>query len=805
MSRTILAMALLALAGARVRADAPPKVFSHPERIRYDGRCLTIDDRDILIFSGTFHYFRCPKALWRDRFAKIKAAGFNAIETYVPWNWSERAMPSSLEDFSGVDLSDFKEWLHMAQDEFGFYTIIRPGPYICAEWDGGGFPRWLLTKMPPAARMPSGQANDVQGAAGADAVPGAGAAQARLAREVWLRSDEPGFVAWSEHWLRAVCPVIAQAQITRRPPGHGGVILVQIENEYDFYKNVPGDQKTRYLRALYETAVAGGIEVPIFTCWTKQARGSSDPELSQVFDAFNSYPRFAIDATAKRAQQLASEQPDAPVMISELQGGWFSAVGGKLSEDQPGINAAQLNADTLLAIQSGATILNYYVLFGGTNFGLWPGRGDTATYDYDAPIREPGGMGEKYLAAEAIGRMLQVHGPALARSSAVPCQAEIANPDVTVAARAARGGDLYIFFRNSSRTQAARGLATVWPGAGGVLGTPRDDLRIAYELPPFGMKVFYLPAGENDPAKGQWLPRPVAGPARPDHLPGPVRPTAAESRPDAPPSDWVGVGPGQRLPELGVYDARPIVYSTSLRLDGPAAPDASLRLGAYPGDKLVLSVNGRVLPLGTGRSARVGSLLRAGDNSLRLLYLQEGQANFGDPIQDEAGLRGAVLEQAGGSTALGPWRLARSIGGEAEGWPSLGPGKLAGWSALSLDSSRPIPHEGTVENAPSGPSDAPTTWYRVRFELPSLEPGVWVPWGAGVDAAGDGEIWLNGHSLGRYWQAGPQRKFYMPECWLRFGPGRENVLTLRLSPVGRGVALRAVELAPYADQAELRR
>ena len=117
--------------------------FPHPERIRYDGHCLQIEGKDTFIYSATFHYFRTPPELWRDRFQTIKEAGFNTVETYVPWNWHEREMPAGFDDFSKVDLSELEAWLKMAQDEFGFYTIVRPGPFICAEWAGGGYPRWL--------------------------------------------------------------------------------------------------------------------------------------------------------------------------------------------------------------------------------------------------------------------------------------------------------------------------------------------------------------------------------------------------------------------------------------------------------------------------------------------------------------------------------------------------------------------------------------------------------------------------------------------------------------------------------------
>ena len=117
-------------------------------RIKYDQQCFTINGKDTFVFSGAFHYFRCPKDLWAERFTKMKAAGLNTVETYVAWNWNEPLPPANPDDFSKVNLSDLNDWLEMAIDQFGFNVIIRPGPYICAEWDGGGYPQWLITKKP---------------------------------------------------------------------------------------------------------------------------------------------------------------------------------------------------------------------------------------------------------------------------------------------------------------------------------------------------------------------------------------------------------------------------------------------------------------------------------------------------------------------------------------------------------------------------------------------------------------------------------------------------------------------------------
>jgi hypothetical protein len=709
-----------------------------------------------------------------------------------------------LDDFSQVDLTDLKDWLRMAHDEFGLYTIVRPGPYICAEWDGGGFPRWLLTKE-PAGYDRGPQLSGPRRVSGQPGASGQGNPPPRRGppRKTWLRSDDPTFLAWCRHWYEAVVPVIAAEQITRKPKGHAGVILFQIENEYDFDRNIPDAQRAPDLRALYEAAVKGGIDVPIFTCWTRQARDSSDPELSQVFDAFNAYPRLEIDQTAMAIAAVQTQQPDAPVMISELQGGWFSSVGRPLSEDQPGLTAEQINAHTLLAIEKGATVLNYYVIFGGTNFGLWAGRGVTSTYDYAAPISEAGGVGAKYLAVAAIGRMIRDHGAALARSRPLACQAETGSADVSISARRSRGdGATYLFVRNHSVGDARKGTAVVWLDQGA-------EMQIDYDLGPMGFRILRIAASETDARRGEWLPESVAPPKRPDHLPVPVRPAEAQVCADPGPADPVSVSAGALLPDLGVFDARTVVYGISISLTPEQAATADvLRCETLAGDAIAAEVNGHVVMAGKPGEAEVGPWLKPGPNTIRILYVQAGQANIGAGVEDFSGLRSAALGSRSpdfqASVSLGDWTLDRDWTGVISGWPELGPGEKPGWKTIPLDSQRPVARKGALDETPIGPADALAEWYRVAFKLPAPVAGEWIPWRALVDAAGDGLVYLNGHCLGRYWEQGPQREFYLPECWLRFGDGAANVLTFSLNPMKKGVALRAVEVSPYGDQAEMR-
>jgi len=390
-------------ADAILRADAsptPPADFPQPHFIRYDSHCFTVNDRDTFLFGACFHYPRCPRELWHDRLLKLKAAGFNVIETYVFWNYHEPVEGQ-------VDLSEFEEFVKLV-GSMGFYLIARPGPYVCAEWDSGGFPRWVIKRQFP------------------------------------LRSNAPESIQTSQHWYSVVLPVIARHQVTHSGP----IILMQVENEYDYWK-LPDDQKRAYVKALAQMAWQGGIDVPLITCWTKQVRDRQDPDFSRIVDTSNFYPRWNITReTVPALAKLRSEQPDAPMGVTELQGGWFSEFGGKLSVDQQGVNGAQLNMLSKTVIEQGVTFFNYYMGFGGTNFD-WAAKRLTTTYDYAAPLREPGGLWEKYYAARGIGASLRLLGRVIARAELLPDAAKSANPQVSVTLRA-HGKSGVVFIRENA-------------------------------------------------------------------------------------------------------------------------------------------------------------------------------------------------------------------------------------------------------------------------------------------------------------------------------------------------------------------
>jgi Glycosyl hydrolases family 35/Beta-galactosidase, domain 2 len=363
------------------------EMFSNPHFIHYDSHCFTLRDKDTFIYSAAFHYPRCPQSLWRDRLIKLQAAGYNTIETYVFWNYHEPAE-------GRADLSEFEAFIQLVK-EMGFWMIARPGPYVCAEWDAGGFPHWVVAKKFP------------------------------------LRSNDPESVRTSQHWYSLVLPVIERYQITHSGP----IIMVQLENEYDFWQETPDAGKLAYIRALAETAWNQGIDVPLITCWTKQARENSDPVMARIMDTCNFYPRWNIlKEVPPKLQELRREETSTPLGITELQGGWFSEIAGKLSVDQEGVTGAQYNLLAKTAIAQGVTTFSTYMAFGGTNFD-WAAKNLTTTYDYAAPVREPGGLWEKFYAARGIGATLATLGDVLTRAQRSEGGVTCTNPNVTVTAR----------------------------------------------------------------------------------------------------------------------------------------------------------------------------------------------------------------------------------------------------------------------------------------------------------------------------------------------------------------------------------
>ena len=323
--------------------------------VTYDDRSFMIDGQRIWLVSGAIHYFRTPHQLWADRLLKAKRAGLNCIETYLAWNFHEPR--EGHWQMSGDH--DVVEFVRLAE-ELGLYVILRPGPYICAEWDFGGLPAWLTTK--------SGMA---------------------------YRTSNAAYTHYFDKYFRQVLPRLAELQVTRG----GNIILVQNENEY-MMTTMP--DRSNYLEFISQLLRRSGFEIPIVTC-----NCFSDPPVPDAVDCVNTYGDVVTHLKVMRARQ-----PSAPLMVTEYWDGWFDQWGGKHA-----VKDAREVARKALEILGCGAQFNYYMWHGGTNFGFWGSRlvgGEdwyqTTSYDYDAPLAEGGGLTPKYYRTKLVNMLAQHMG-----------------------------------------------------------------------------------------------------------------------------------------------------------------------------------------------------------------------------------------------------------------------------------------------------------------------------------------------------------------------------------------------------------
>lgn len=321
-------------------------------RVRFAEKAVWIDGRPVQLLSGAIHYFRVHPAYWRDRLQKAAQCGLNCVETYLCWNLHE---PREGEfDFSGM--LDFAAFIRAAQ-EAGLWVIVRPGPYICAEWDNGGLPAWLMLK------------------------PG-----------IRFRRSDPVFLPPLKKFLARVVPVLRELQYDNGGP----VIAVQIENEYGSYGH-----DREYLAALRDFYRSGGLTVPLFTA-DGGSRNYLANGLLEGTPAALTFGSRALDAF----HDLRQFRPDDPLFCVEFWGGWFDNWG-----DPHHARPAAEVADELDDILTAGGSINFYMFHGGTNFGFTAGANgrpgdrytpDTTSYDYDSPLTEWGAATEKYFAIQSV-------------------------------------------------------------------------------------------------------------------------------------------------------------------------------------------------------------------------------------------------------------------------------------------------------------------------------------------------------------------------------------------------------------------
>ncbi len=793
--------------------------------IGYNARAFTVNGEPEIFLSASIHYFRVPHELWADRIAKAKRGGMNTIETYVAWNFHEKE-PGQFEFDGDKDLGAFIDECHRQ----GMYVIVRPGPYICAEWDYGGFPAWLQT------------------------IPG-----------IAFRTMNPPYLEAVDRFFDALIPIIEARQWTKGGP----VVLVQVENEYENLTWTRGkemlvdDDYQHYVR---DGLLRRGIDVPLLSC---AGYCSGTVEGVNSHNPGDLIPKHRLT------------HPDKPVFSTEFWTAWYDAWG----QPHHTRSADDVAYASLRCFAEGACGYNYYVYHGGTNFGYTPMYIQTTSYDYDAQISETGRLTDKWRACKRVALFAQsfkhilLHGTHRREVKATEglrvtetatkergAIVWVDNPDKEKAVTGSvfpaiqevtlKPRSLFAYVHDAPIGHTPAGYLSGYAGLvksdahvlyAHVLPDPHDGVRVTVYGEPGETREVVLWSG-NERSRGMDItftdePQVYTSGlsqiiALPTHLAGrtfiefqneniPVLFGPNDVRDVTEEEATVEVAPGKATT---VWSLRPDGRIMEINVEAtplPAPPTLNPWQTRYETDVTLPTFDdfnwqeiddvseGNMIPLGVGSNPygwyratihiedETDAQLHFAACSDRLTLFVNGERIGSSPIPPEdrrqdwtatfdlrlqAGENTLTVLADGLGLIKGDWQIGKGQEHEKKG--IYGPVTLTpSGSCYLMDVKRwrfqPLLQgereewwsQGILASAPSmeNISRPPIKWHQTTFTLDAV-PGTETPLLIRLDGLGKGVLWLNGRNLGRYWQpVGPQRDYYLPEPWLRAG---ENVLTL---------------------------
>ena len=307
-------------------------------------KTFLLDGKPFLIKAAEMHYTRIPAEYWDHRIQMCKALGMNTICIYAFWNIHEQKEGEF--DFKGQN--DIAAFCRLAQ-KHGMYIMLRPGPYVCSEWEMGGLPWWLLKK-----------------------------------KDIKLRTNDAYFLERTKLFMNEIGKELADLQVSRG----GNIIMVQVENEYGAYAT-----DKEYIANIRDIVKGAGFtDVPLFQCdWSSTFQRNG---LDDLVWTINFGTGANIDAQFKKLQEA---RPNAPLMCSEFWSGWFDHWGRKHETRD-----AETMVSGIKDMLDRHISFSLYMTHGGTTFGHWGGANSPAysamcsSYDYDAPISEAGWATPKY-------------------------------------------------------------------------------------------------------------------------------------------------------------------------------------------------------------------------------------------------------------------------------------------------------------------------------------------------------------------------------------------------------------------------
>jgi beta-galactosidase len=355
LSKTIQTSLLALSLGCTLAYAVPVSSAARVPHFAIEGAQFKLDGQPFVIRSGEMHYPRIPRAAWRERLRMARAMGLNTITTYA--FWSQHEPQPGQWDFSGQN--DIRSFIRTAAEE-GLQVVLRPGPYVCAEVDFGGFPAWLLRT--PGLRV---------------------------------RSMDSRYLAASARYFKRLAQEVADLQSSRGGP----ILMLQLENEYGSF-----GRDHDYLRTMRAQMRGAGFDAPLFTSDGGAGRLFEGGTLADIPAVVN-FGGGADDAKASIAE-LSAWRPHGPRMAGEYWAGWFDHWGEQHHRQSP-----EDAARTVEWMMQQGISFNLYMFHGGTSFGWLAGANysgeepyqpDTTSYDYDAALDEAGRPTAKYHALRAV-------------------------------------------------------------------------------------------------------------------------------------------------------------------------------------------------------------------------------------------------------------------------------------------------------------------------------------------------------------------------------------------------------------------
>ncbi|KAL9162131.1 hypothetical protein ABFS82_07G069100 [Erythranthe guttata] len=651
-----------------------------PFNVTYDGRAIIVGGERRMLISGGIHYPRATPQTWPDLISKSKEGGLDVIETYVFWNGHEPV--KGQYNFEGrYDLVKFVKLVGSS----GLYLFLRIGPYVCAEWNFGGFPVWLRD------------------------VPG-----------IEFRTDNTPFKEEMQRFVKKIVDLMREESLFSWQGGP--IIMLQIENEYGNIQNSYGSKGKDYMRWAAEMAVGLDAGVPWVMCQQTDA-----PDY--IIDTCNGYYCDSFKPNSNKKPKMWTENWD----------GWYTVWGDRV----PHRPTEDIAFAVARFFQRGGSFQNYYMYFGGTNFGRTSGGPNYITsYDYDAPIDEYG-----LLRQPKWGHLKDLH------AAIKLCEPALVAVDSPQYIKLGPKQEAYVYSDNGSKCSAF--LANIDEHNSVTVNFRKH----AYTLPPWSVSI--LPDCKNvafNTAKigAQTSVKTVGLDAASYLNPAPLK-LMAPYEVDYISKNWnhfkepIGVWSDSNFTYQGILEHLNVTkdqsdylwYTTRIYISNedisfweqnkasPVLTIDSMR------DLVYIFVNGQFTGSAKGKWVKVSQPVKLikGYNDVTLLSQTVGLQNYGAFLEmDGAGFRGQMKLTGckNGDINITEYMWTYQVGLKGE--------------FLKIYA---VDKNGTIEWTEL-PSDAIATifsWYQTYFDVPDGSD----PVALDLSSMGKGQVWVNGHHIGRYW------------------------------------------------------